>query len=415
MGKKSLIKSTAKKKTSAKEGEEKTTKKPAPKTTKKAAAKSAPKPAAKPPKKTTTKSAKKAAPKKAAPKKTPAKKTASAKPKAAPKKTKTPKKVSAKELIFKKFVSFHTLPDPVAAPTPATSHASAPPLIGSADPKEVERIRGLLFNKFNMDDIKKAAKAPAPKAVESVHEESPGAAENGSADVTTPAALSPSDNTEEEAYISVEPNTQAAGKEPVARPVKISLAVAAIIIFLLLAISYNNGSKYYLHPKDKSIEIWKGRFSPKDTQFFMVLHGTEMIGPVKAVYTKEEVFPLIYNYYIGKADSLLEVPGLPSFEEIKSYLDKAKEFIVSNEMKTGVTLRLNNIERMILLYKADVSLSKNTQESIASAITLLKQATKLTPSTTQAEIISKKIEAAKEHAAKLRGEVQEGSLQKQAQ
>jgi hypothetical protein len=266
-----------------------------------------------------------------------------------------------------------------------------------------------------MDDIKKAAKAPAPKVVEPVQEESSGAFENGSTDVAPPAAISPSGNTEEEAYITVEPSTQTSEKEPMARPVKIGLAAAAIIVFLLLAISYNNGSKYYLHPKDKSIEIWKGRFSPKDTQFFMVLQGTEMAGPVKAVYTKEEVFPLIYNYYIEKADSLLEVPGLPSFEEIKGYLDKAKEFIVTSEMKTGVTLRLNNIERMILLYKADVSLSKNTQESIASAITFLKQAAKLTPSTTQAEIISKKIEAAKEHAVKLKGELQEEALQKRTQ
>ncbi|MGD8844220.1 MAG: hypothetical protein PVI54_01865 [Desulfobacteraceae bacterium] len=397
MGKKSLIKSTTKKKTSAKEGEEKTTKKAAPKTTKKAAAKSTKKTASKSTKKATTK------------------KTAPAKPKAAPKKTKTPKKVSVKELLFKKFAPFHAQPDPVVITPPAASDASAPALISSADPKEVERIRALLFNKFNMDDIKKAAKAPAPKAAEPVPEESPATQENGSAAVSAPAAPSPSDNTEPEAYITVESNTQTAGKEPVARPVKIGLAVAATIVFLLLAISYNNGSKYYLQPKDNAIEIWKGRFSPKDTQLLMVLPGTEMADPVKEVYTKKEVFPLIYNYYIEKADSLLEVPGLPNFEDIKGYLGQAQDFIVTSEMKSGVTLRLNNIERMILLYKADVSLSKSTEESIASAIKILKQAAKLTTSSTQAEMISKKIEIAKELAAKLKGEVQKGSLQKQIQ
>jgi hypothetical protein len=400
MGKKSLIKSTAKKESSAKKGEEKTTKKAAPKTKKKAAAKTA----VKTPAKNTSKAApKKAAPKKATPKKTAAKKPAPPKSKTAPPNPKAAQKVSIKALVFKKFGAFQPIPVSKAGfKKPDALHLSAPPLISSTDTKEVERLRGLLFMKFDMDDITKAAKVPEPKTVRT---ETAVDSETVTNDLWPPRPQSPSgEPAASDAYITIEPDAQAAEKDPLAKPVKIALAVAAIIIFLLLAISYNNASKYYLHPKDNTLEIWRGSFSPKDTQFLIALPRThQMDKEVKDVYTKEEVFPLIYNYYTEKADSALETKAVPDFESIKSDLDKAKDFVVTSEMEKSVDLKLNNIERMILLYKANVLLNKNTEEAIASAIKLLNRATKFTTNPTQADVISIKIERARELSAKLKG------------
>jgi hypothetical protein len=414
MGKKSLIKSTAKKKASVKEGEEKTTKKAAPKTKKKAAAKSTSKATAKKtaPKKTAPKksAAKKAAPKKTAPKKTVAKKTTPAKSKATPKKTKAPKKVSVKDLIFKKFEAFDPRPLPKAAiQKPEPMQVSAPPLITATDTQEVERLRGLLFNKFDMDEIRKAAKEPEPVTAQTETSVDADAITNDHSD---PTPQSPSNEPEAgKAYIEIEPNTQTAGKEPMANPVKIALAAAAIIIFLVLAVSYNNASKFYVYPTDKDLEIWRGCFSPKDTQFLVTLPETQIDEPVKAVYTKKEVFPLIYNYYITKADSLLETEGLPDFNSIKRNLDIAKDYVVTSQMNDNVNLRLNNIERMLLLYKASVLLSKNTEESIESAIKLYNRAAKFATNQTQLDVISIKIERAGKQSADLKGQAEQGSQQ----
>lgn len=424
MGKKSLIKSTTKKKADTKI-EEETPKKAAAKKTKKTTSKSAKKPASKTTKKSTVSTskksgaattkkkaasaAKKTAAKKAVTKKATAKKTAPAKAKTAPKKAKTakkaPKKVAVKELIFKKFEPIQALPKMTPAPKPVAVHASAPALISSSDPAEVKRLRALLFNQFDMDTVKAAAKEPAP-----IVDPTPVTSTDPEAvPAQTPLAYKKDDRIDEpkkpkadNAYVTIEPHEHGIAPEPMNRAVIIALTSAAIVVFLLLAISYNNSSKYYIYPKDNAIEIWKGRFSPKDNQFFMVLHGTPAAESVKATYTKEEVFPLVFDYYVNKADTLLEVPGLPDFEAIKTYLHQAEEYIVNNEMNTGVTTRLNNIERMILLYKADVAISKDTDDALGAAIKLLQKAGKLTPSTAQADEIAQKIERARGRRAALK-------------
>ena len=158
----------------------------------------------------------------------------------------------------------------------------------------------------------------------------------------------------------------------------------------------------FFRPKDNAIEIWKGEFSPKGKAFFMVLHGIPTVEPVKEVYTQKDVFPLVFTYFIDKADTLLEVPGLPDFEGIKAYLHNAQDYAIDNEMQTAVTTRLNNIERMTLLYKADVAISKDNEDALESAIGLLKKAGTLTPSPAQANEITQKIEQARARMSELK-------------
>jgi colicin import membrane protein len=425
MAKKNLIKSTTQKKADTKSEEETATKKkPAKKATKKAA-KTTKKPAAKTAKKSSA-AKKKAAPaaKKTAAKKAAAKKPAATKAKAAPKKAKATKKVSVKELVFKKFEPTGTLSKPMPAPKPAVVDISAPPFISSSDPKEVERIRTLLFNQFDMKAIKAAAKAPAPATEPAPAQDAAKVITAADTDAQAPAAQvepAPAPETEtsqgtakvitaadaqapeaDNAYISVEPPTSTSTDDPMNRMIKMAVAAAAAIVLLILAISYNNSLKYYIYPKDDAIEIWKGEFSPKGKAFFMVLHGVPAVEPAKAVYTQKDVFPLVFTYFIDKADTLLEVPGLPDFEGIKTYLHKAQGYAIGQEMHTAVTTRLNNIERMTLLYKADVAISKDNEDALQSAIGLLKKAATLTPSPAQANEIAQKIEQARARLVELR-------------
>jgi hypothetical protein len=349
--------------------------------------------------------------------------------KAAPKKAKTTKKVSVKELVFKKFEPTGTLAKPMPAPKPTVVDISAPPFISGSDPKEVERIRALLFNKFDMKAIKAAAKAPAPAVEPAPVTETEAPAQEAAKVITAADAPAPTAEVEpapapkaeatqdaakvitaadaqapeaDNAYISVEPPASDGTGDPMSRMIKIALAAAAVIVLLMLAVSYNNSLKYYIYPKDDAIEIWKGEFSPKGKAFFMVLHGVPAVDPVKAVYTQKDVFPLVFTYFIDKADTLLEVPGLPDFEGIKDYLHKARAYAIDGDMQTAVTTRLNNIERMTLLYKADVAISKDNEDALESAIGLLKKAGTLTPSPAQTNEITQKIEQARARLAELK-------------
>jgi colicin import membrane protein len=428
MGKKSLIKSTAKKKAG-----ETATKKAAAKTTKKTTAKSA--------KKTTGKSASKAKAGKTT------KKPATKAQKAAK------KKLSVKELTFLKFEPVGPVAAKLAAPQPAAAAPTAPPLITTQDAGEADRLRTLLAKKFNMAEITAAAKAPeekpaAPAAPEvtPAAEVAPPEPEHEEPPATEPVETTPPEPKAQEvpeeapdaepAAPAPQPRTAAPKQDlkpaqvvrkkitipqpapapepepagiqaptasaeqpthadPVTRTAKIAVAAAALIIILLLAVSANNSGKFYIKPIDNAIEIWKGNFSPKDKSFYMVLHGVQAPEPLKSVYSKEEIYPLIFKYYIDKSDTLLDVEGLPDFEGIKKYLHEAQDFAITSEMKTAVKDRLNTIDRMVLLYKADVAISRNTEDSLESAIEILDDAGKLTSSTVQEEEIAQKLNTAK--------------------
>jgi hypothetical protein len=417
MGKDSLIKSTSKKKTKSANEEEtkkksvkkaaakpkkaakpKTAKKSPAKTTKAVAAKTTAKKtksaAAKPKAKTAaakpkakTAAAKPSAKKSAAPAKS------KAKPKAAAKKT---KKATIPELLAKKFDSLPGTPKPKPAAPEKRIFEASPPVISTSDSAEAARIRTLLMTKFSMAEVKAAAKPPEPEKPEAAATEAP-APEPEAPEGETPAAKgveTPAAPADEPPVITTTV-VQEDAPEPISRAIKYGIAAMALIVLFLLGISYNNSSKYYIHPKEGALEIWKGRFSPKDRQFFMVLHGVQLDQEVKAIYSRSDVYPMIFDYYLEKADTLLEVPGLPDFEGIKGYLYEARSYAITPATKDKVKGRLNSIERMILLYKADVAVSKNTEDSLKAALKDLQKASGLVANPTQKQEIDQKIELIK--------------------
>ena len=396
MGKDSLIKSTSKKKSQAKKEETGTKKQPA----KKAAAKVS-KPA-----KSKTKSPPKIT--KAAEPAKKAKVTPAAKPAAA-------KKVSLKELIFKKFDSQQP---PKSAPKKQAKTAlkEAPPFIDSTDPKEIARIRTLLSRRFSMQDVKAAAKPPESKPAASPQAEAKPKAPPKPAAATAapkapaapaaaqkPAAPKPSPSPEQEVKVEVLSDTPmpSAGPDPMQKALKYTIAGFALLILLIIGASYQNSGKFYLQTKGDAIEILRGRFSPKGKALFFVLHGKQLGEPTQAVYTRKEVYPLIFNYFLEKADALLDVSGLPNYEAIRDYLHKAEKYVISTEMGNAVKSRLGNIQRMTLLYKADVAISKGTAEALDGAEQYLKEASRLTTDAAQTELIKQRLSLVQKQKAAL--------------
>jgi len=370
MGKNSLVKSTTKgKKSAAKKKDEEVTAKTTTKaTTKKAAskAKTAPKT------KTTPKG-------KAAPK---AKKAASAKvKKAAPKAKK--KKVSVKDLLQKKFPVWKPEKVYTVSPDQADDKDFSAPPFASGTEEEKRRIRELLLKKFDLAEIKAAAERAAAEK----------------ASVETAAA-------EPEVSVSYEPPDNGDGipADPMDKMVKYGVVAVVILIALVVGSSMMNNNKYYIHSTAGALEIWQGRFAPMGQELLIALPGAEQPEKIKDIYSKSGVFPLIFNYYIDKADTLLKVPGMPDFEGIKKYLNKALSFATTPTANEAVFGRLNHIKLMILLYKADVAASKATLSDLKEAKQYLSEAERLDIDDMQIDLIHQKIDAVDEHIESLKAE-----------
>ena len=329
-----------------------------------------------------------------------------------------------RELLSRQFAS----EQPAAiqsSPEPDFSNMAAPPLIHSDHPQEAARLHGLLLQKFSMSEIEKAAKAPveskpvqAPEQVQKEAEPVAAAAKETpqpqamlSQEVPPTQTATPENAPEMPATRHSEINESASSEgphtgpgeppsesspkperapaDPVERIMKLAAVILAALFMMILWASIVNHSKFYVAQRNQAVEIYRGRFSPTGKKFFVVLHGLQMNTPQKN-YTRKEIYPLIFGYYLEKSDSLLEVSDVPAYDSIRTYLEKADKYALNASMRDAVRTRLNNIDRLMLLYKADVAINKNTPESLEAALTYLKQADQLTSDKAQSELIAQK-------------------------
>jgi len=175
---------------------------------------------------------------------------------------------------------------------------------------------------------------------------------------------------------------------------RLPLVITGFIFMLLMGLvireSYHNTQKYYLKAAAGAVEIWQGTFSPGGKKRILIMPGVQMPVKIKDVYTGEEVYPLAFKFYVSKADALMEVPGMPEFVGIKSYLNRALSFATTEELRQAAHGRINQIDRMILFYKADVAAIKGTRSGLEKALDYLDQAARLNPDEIETELIQKK-------------------------
>ena len=74
--------------------------------------------------------------------------------------------------------------------------------------------------------------------------------------------------------------------------------VIVILVVLVIYSSSSNSKNYYIKATDGAVEIWQGRFAPMSQELLVTLPGAQPPQSIKEVYIKEEVFPLIFNYYV---------------------------------------------------------------------------------------------------------------------
>jgi hypothetical protein len=328
-----------------------------------------------------------------------------------------PPVVSIEELLFKQFSAPLPLVDS-QPPVRDFSRMTAPPFIDSDDPQETARLETLLARRFSMDEIIAIAQEPveiippaqAPAEAARPQETPPAApAEEpasalklAEAAVQTETAPAPPAASQQAAVAPYQEETRAqaaAAKpertpaDPVMRAAKLGIAAVATLAVLILWASFSNSGKYFVLPKKGSIEIWQGNFSPTGKHFIAVLHGLQPVEPVKAAYRRQDVYPIIFSYYVDKSDALLDVSGLPDYKSITDYLQRAEKFAITDEMRAAVKTRMDNIQRLNLMYKAEIDISKGTIPSLQAAAQALKQIQRLTTDPSQLEAINQKIAA----------------------
>ncbi len=371
MGKKSLIKSTTKKKTkSAKKDEVKKTAKKAKVTAKAKAAVKA---------ETTAKTKAAAKIKKTTTKATAAAKTISKKTVATAK-----KKVSLKDLILKKFKAWK--PAEIfraAVDEEYLKNFASPPIVSGLSDKEARRIKKLLLKKRDMATIRAEIKKEAAERE---------AAEKAAAEKAA---------AEREAAEKAAVEREAAEKATM-KKVIIGLASGFIILVaLIFSASSSNNSKYYIKEKAGVLEIWQGRYAPLGEEWMMSLPGVPLPEQINAVYSETEVFPLIFNYYIDKADAISGMSDTPDYVAIKSYLNEALLFATTGDLRKKAYSRLNDIKFNDLMYKAGVAESRGAVSDLDEAIRYLRQASLLKVGAGKSDVVKQKIESIKEQKAEM--------------
>ena len=175
------------------------------------------------------------------------------------------------------------------------------------------------------------------------------------------------------------------------RPLSSLIAGMAFLMLIIFIISSFNTRHYYINNTDGAIEIWQGKFAPLGKELLITLPGGFPPESMKAKYTKGEVYPLICNYYLEKSLALLDQAGLPDFEIIKSDLNKAFLYASTKELEDSVTARLDSINLMTLLYKADVAASAGGIPNLKEAKNYLEKARSLDRNKEKNELIEEKM------------------------
>ena len=174
--------------------------------------------------------------------------------------------------------------------------------------------------------------------------------------------------------------------------VLIYLTICFIVLAaVLVSTSYVNSHKYFIVARHGAVEIFKGTFSPMGRERLIIMPGEQPPDPIQKEYTREDVAPLAFKYYIEKSDALMDVPGLPDFSGIRADLDRAMSYATTEAHRSEASLRINKIDRLILLYKADVAAGRGTTDSLESAAAYLQEAAALNPDEIEAKLIAEKL------------------------
>jgi len=191
----------------------------------------------------------------------------------------------------------------------------------------------------------------------------------------------------------VKPALPAKTADPMDKTIVIFAGCLAFLVLILLGTSLCNSQKFYIKTAKNGIEIWQGRFSPKGEKQLISLAGVKAPETVRKVCSEIDVYPIIFSYFLNKADAILDAPGIPDFEGIKYYIHQAEPYAITKELRDAADLRLNSMAQTLLIYKADIAVSRGNIADLETAMSSLYKAKAMNLDKSQAESLDKKINA----------------------
>jgi len=349
-------------------------------------------------------------------------------------KTPTPKPaIPISELIHKVFFPW-VQQDVDPPPLPSHPKMSDPPFFDGT-PEEMSRIRELLFKQFDLTDIPE----PVQKADQQLPQPENNDIEGVSAHTDT---LSPKTTDTDAHTKTIEPETSAikttdtpadtkpAEPEPPAeKPAEpdipkapdypndtletnnketqlmsnslkcVFAGVLAIFVLLYIA-SGSNHSKYYLIDGKSGVEVWQGNFSPMGKSRVITMMGMDIPETTQESYTRFEIYPMICEFYIDQANDVMSEDNIPNLVQVREYLEMA-HYYATEEVQQKIQARLNGIDFMVFILKADMAIQKGSENDLDKARAFIEEANELVEKNYQKDLIKSRLQLLEKKSAEI--------------
>lgn len=231
------------------------------------------------------------------------------------------------------------------------------------DRKDDAKRKALLFKKFDEEPTAGAIKGEASKPGE-----------------TKPAAA---------------PSYTPPPEEPMDKTLKVAVGAFVGVLVILLMASFSNSNRFYIKTADDKVELWQGRFAPMGERLVATFPDQSLLKglPAREYYPKSQVYGAVFDYFLNKADHVLNTSRTPDLKAVKSNLAQASRYARSGAEKRAVQLRLNSIDFLVLSGKADLALAKGTMEGFEAAKKFLNDAMAFATTDVQKDMVTKRLAA----------------------
>jgi transposase-like protein len=255
-----------------------------------------------------------------------------------------------------------------------------------------ERIRKLLFKRFDEEAPKAAERAAAPEK-------------------------EPKTKTVEEQPSP--PSYTPPPQEPMDKTFKYAIGALAFVIAILLLASLSNSNQFQFKQNNQMVELWQGRFAPMGSHRVASFSDPTILTGVdqQKSYSKKNAYAILSDYFIKRADDILKTGETPDLKTAKSYLAQASKYAVSDARRKEVQTRMNRMNFLVLLGKGELARSKGTVPDFETAKEYLTQAIPYASTDLEKDMITKSLAAIEYAIAKnkiSKGEKQLADLYQEA-
>lgn len=126
------------------------------------------------------------------------------------------------------------------------------------------------------------------------------------------------------------------------------------LVLLLVSASISNTGNFSLKKTDDGLAVYQGKFAPTGKYLLMTLPKGYVPKDIKKNYKEDEVYAIIYSFYMDNVKDLAKVKGAPNFNKIEKHLKKAIEYSSSRKEKKLAKNQLKALKDVSNDYKSDL-------------------------------------------------------------